>query len=80
MKAVFADVTLDQIVRLKDEGVTATFVEEIRGEGYADLTPPLAIRAKDEDVDRDFIRRAKAQGYNLSLAEMIRLKDRGTVK
>lgn len=78
--AGFAELTLDQIVRLKDEEVTAKFIEEIRAEGFPDITPSLAIRLKDEEVDRDFIRRAKAQGYNVSLSEMIRLKDRGTVK
>ena len=80
MKGLFGEITLDNVVRLKDEGVTASFVEEIRGEGYSDITPSLATRLKDEGVDRDFIRRAKAQGFNVTLGEMIRLKDRGTVK
>lgn len=78
--AGFAEFTLEQIIRLKDEDVTARFVEEIRSEGFPDITPSLVIRLKDEDVDRDFIRRAKSQGYNVTLQEMIRLKDRGTVK
>lgn len=78
--AGFSSLTLENIIRLKDEDVTAKFVEEIRAEGYPDITPSLAIRLKDEDVDSSFIRRAKAQGYNVSLQEMIRLKNRGTVK
>lgn len=81
MKRVgFQDLTLPNVVRLQDEGVTAAFVEGIRAEGFPEITASMAIRLKDEDVDRDFIRRAKAQGYNVTLGEMIRLKDRGTVK
>lgn len=79
-KVGFQDLTLPNVIRLEDEGVTAAFVEGIRAEGFSDITASMAIRLKDEDVDRDFIRRAKAQGYNVSLAEMIKLKDRGTVK
>lgn len=65
-------------IRLKDECVTASSSEEF-GSRVILTSRRLSPRLKDEDVDSRFIRPAKARAYNVSLQEMIRLKDRGTL-
>jgi hypothetical protein len=78
--AGFENLSIESLIRLKNHDITAAFVSEIKAEGYADVSAETAIRLKNHDVDREFIRRAKSQGYNVSLEELIRLRNRGVVK
>jgi uncharacterized protein (UPF0335 family) len=81
MKAVgFENLTVEDLFRLRTHDITPAFVNEIKAEGYADISADLAVRLKNHSVNGDFIRRAKAQGYNVSLDEMIRLRNKDVVK
>jgi hypothetical protein len=78
--AGFKNLTIDDLIRLSNHEITPEYVAEIRGEGYSDISAEQAISLKNHEIDRAFIQRAKAQGYNVSLEELVRLKNRDVVK
>ncbi|HTH52017.1 MAG TPA: hypothetical protein VL501_08795 [Pyrinomonadaceae bacterium] len=76
----FKNLTIEDLIRLQNHDITPEFVSEIHAEGYSDVSANQAISLRNHDIDREFIRRAKAQGYNVSIEELVRLKNRDLVK
>jgi hypothetical protein len=53
MKALgLKDLTLEQVVRLKDHGVTASFVTRVRDRGFKDATVEELVRLKNSGLVR----------------------------
>ena len=54
---------LDELIRVRDHGVTPEYVREMRQLGHA---PPIdeLVRVRDHGVDVDFVRGMAALGYD----------------
>ena len=67
----------DDLVRLRDHGVSGGFVGELHAMGYDGLTPDQLQRLRDHGVSAGFIRVANQGGERLSPDDLIQLHDRG---
>jgi len=63
---------------MRDHGVTASFIRELKDLGYERTPVEQLIRLKDHGVTAAYIKRMKERGYDVSLDEYIQLRDRGT--
>ena len=74
----YSNLTVDELIALKDHGVTPQFVRELQSAGFAHPELEELIRTKDHAVDPEFIRKIHTLGYEkLELDEFIRMKDHG---
>ena len=64
---------------MRDHGLSAGFVGELRDVGYGDLSPDEMIRLRDNGVSIASIRRANAQGGRYSPDELIRMRNEGRI-
>ncbi len=71
--------TVDDLVRLLVHGVPATTPRELERLGYSPLTTDDLIRLQENGVTPAVIRRALAQHPNLSVEDLIRLKQHGMI-
>ncbi|MGH9763218.1 MAG: M56 family metallopeptidase, partial [Blastocatellia bacterium] len=77
MKAAFGskDISIDDLVALKIQGVTAQYIKELRAAGYDKLTIHQVIELKTQDVSADYIKQMASAGYsNLPVNELIAMK------
>ena len=76
-----AELSVDQIVKMKTHNVTPEFIESIRRAGFENLTADEAIRLRSLGIDDAFIRQARSwQGTGastLSINEIVQLKVSG---
>jgi hypothetical protein len=72
----FPRLTHEQLAGLRDNGVTATFVGQLKAAGFS-VSLNDAIRLARHGVSAEFVSMMKALGYSLSLDELIKLKDAG---
>ena len=74
----YTNLTVDELIAIKDHGVTPDFVREIQAAGFAHPDLEELIRTKDHGVDPEFIRRIHGLGYEtLALDDFIRMEDHG---
>lgn len=74
----YSNLTVDELIALKDHGVTPGFVRQLQSAGFAHPELEELIRAIDHGVDPEFIKSIHTLGYEkLELDEFIRLKDHG---
>ena len=77
-KEGFAKVSLDQIVGLRDHGVSPGFIGKLHELGYKTLSLDKAQELVDHGVSIDFIRELQAMGYkDISLDRVQELVDHG---
>jgi hypothetical protein len=70
--------SVEQLVRMKDHGVTTGFIRDLARAGYAGLPVDDFIRLAKHGVTVEFIQGLRYLGYDdLSLDEIIRLKQHG---
>lgn len=69
--------SIDQLIRVRDHGVSPAFIQGLKQLGYNDLPLEQLIRMRDHGVTSSFIQRVKSRGFNLSLEDLIRLRDSG---
>ncbi len=71
-------VTLDQIVRLREHGVSPSVISKFHDMGYPDVPLDKAVELVDHGVDPEFVEDMKKIGQrNITLDEAIRLRDHG---
>ncbi|HKV38196.1 MAG TPA: M56 family metallopeptidase [Blastocatellia bacterium] len=76
----YKDLSVDQLVALKSQGVTAEFVKEMKELGYDKLSISQLIELFSQGVAPGYVRSLAAAGYsNLSVDELIVLKVQGIV-
>ena len=75
---VRGNLALDDVVRLKDHGVSPEYIADMKEVGVKDLTLDQLVRLKDHGITPGFVNHARARGFKDSTAdELIRLKNGG---
>lgn len=64
----------EELIELRQEGVTATFTSQIRGAGYTDVTLEQLVELQNEDVSATFTRMMAELGYELSVQDLVDLR------
>ncbi len=70
----YTGLTREELVDLREEGVTATFTSRMRDLGYTDLTLDDLVRLRQNDVSATFSAMMKELGYELTIEELIQLR------
>lgn len=73
----YADLTREELIDLRQNGVTATFTSRMRDLGYTGLTLDELVRLRQNDVSSTFSAMMKELGYELSIEDLIRLSQHG---
>jgi hypothetical protein len=74
----FGKVSVDQIIELREHGVSPAFVNSFHEMGYKDISLDKALELKDHGVNPEFIEDMKKAGAKeISLDEAIALRDHG---
>ena len=67
----YKNLTLEQLRRLRDHGVTPDYVSQVQALGYKALTPDDLVTLRDHGVTAERIRQANAKaGTQLSVAHL----------
>jgi hypothetical protein len=73
----YTDLTDDDLRSLREDGVTATFISNVRSLGYSELTLDEARSLARADASSTFIAMMIELGYDLSVEELVQLRDAG---
>jgi beta-lactamase regulating signal transducer with metallopeptidase domain len=74
----YHDISVDQLIRCKEHGVTGEFIADLRKLGYKDLSLEKAVALVDHGVSTEFINSLHHMGYtDISLDMAVRLVDHG---
>jgi len=73
----YTGLTHEDLTELRDEGVTATYISNIRSLGYTDLTLDDAVRLANAGVSSTFMAMMIELGYDLTVDEFIELERAG---
>lgn len=67
----------DDLRQLRSDGVTATYISNVRGLGYDDLSLRDAVRLAKADASSRFIAMMIELGYPLTIDEIVKLREAG---
>lgn len=70
----YTDLTREELIDLRREGVTATFTSHMRDLGYTDLSLEQLVRLRQNDVSSTFAAMMKELGYQLTIDDLIQLR------
>lgn len=70
----YTGLTHEDLTELRDEGVTATYISNIRSLGFTDLTLDEAVRLANAGVSSTFMAMMLELGYDLTIDEFIELE------
>ena len=70
----YTGLTHEDLTELRDEGVTATYISNVRSLGYTDLTLDEAVRLANEGVSSAFMAMMIELGYDLTIDEFLELE------
>lgn len=70
----YTGLTHEDLTELRDEGVTATYISNIRSLGFTELSLDEAVRLANAGVSSTFMAMMMELGYDLTLDEFIELE------
>ena len=73
----YTDLTNEQLTELRNQGVTATYISNIRSLGYEELSLEDAARLAQSDVSSAFTAMLQELGYEPSVEDLINLRRAG---
>lgn len=73
----YAGLNHDDLRSLREDGVTATFISNVRSLGFTELTLDEARRLARADASSMFMAMMIELGYDLTIDEFIQLRDAG---
>ncbi len=73
----YLDLTHDELRDLRSEGVTATYISNVRGLGFTELTLAEAVQLASADASSTFMAMMIELGYDLSIDDFVRLRRAG---
>jgi len=65
------------MIRLRDHGVTATYIRELGAQGYKNVPLEDVVRMKDHGVTPEYLADMKEILKDLTVAQVVRLRDHG---
>ncbi|MAO66024.1 MAG: hypothetical protein CL666_13600 [Balneola sp.] len=71
----YGELTHEELIALRNEGVTATYTSQIREVGYTEVTTEQLVALQNADVSATFARMMKELGYELSIQDLIDLRN-----
>lgn len=71
----YGELTQEELIGLRNEGVTATYTSQIRDVGYTDVSLEQLIALQNADVSATFARMMKELGYDLSVQDLVELRN-----
>ncbi len=76
--AGYTNLSVDQLISLRDHGVSPRFLQELKALGYGLPSIEMAIRLTDHGVRAGYIKKLAEMGYKkLSFEELIKAADHG---
>lgn len=73
----YAGLDHEDLKELRNEGVTATYISNVRGLGFTDLTLDEAVQLANADASSAFMAMMIELGYDLSVDDFVRLRRAG---
>jgi len=73
----YGELTNEELLNLRSEGVTATYTNGIREVGYTDVTLDQLVELQRADVSATYARMMKELGYSLTVAELVETRNAG---
>ncbi len=73
----YMDLTHDDLRELRSEGVTATFISNVRALGFTDLTLEQAVMLANANVSSTFMAMMLELGYDLDIEDFVLLRRAG---
>ena len=73
----YTGLTNEELTELRNQGVTATYISNIRSLGFEDLTLEDAVRLSQADVSSTFTAMLQELGYQPSVEDLINLRRAG---
>lgn len=73
----YSDLSREDLIELRQQGVTATFTSRMRDLGYTGLTLDQLVRLRQNDVSSTFAAMMQELGYELSVEDLIELRQHG---
>lgn len=73
----YGELTNEELLALRNEGVTATYTSAIRDIGYSDVTLDQLVELQRADVSSTYARMMKELGYTLTIDELIETRRAG---
>jgi hypothetical protein len=70
----YTDLSREDLIELREQGVTATFTSRMRDLGYTDLPLDQIVRLRQNDVSSTFAAMMKELGYDLSVNDLVELR------
>ena len=65
------------LIRLAGPGVTADWIRQVQSLGYPKLSVEDAVRLRGQGITQDYIREARRRFKDISINDLIRLKEAG---
>lgn len=73
----YTDLSHDDLRELRRNGVTATYISNVRGLGFTDLTLDEAVRLAQAEVSSTFMAMMLELGYDLDIEDFVTLRRAG---
>lgn len=73
----YTDLSREELIELREQGVTATFTSRMRDLGYTDLSLDQIVRLRQNNVSSTFAAMMKELGYDLTVNDMVELRQHG---
>lgn len=73
----YGELSREELLDLRSEGVTATYTSSIRDLGYTDVTLDQLVELKRADVSATYARMMQELGYTLSVDELVETRNAG---
>ncbi|MTI88729.1 MAG: hypothetical protein FH748_12250 [Balneolaceae bacterium] len=72
----YGELTDEELIDLRQEGVTATFTSEVREAGFTDITLDQLVELRNAGVTSDYITTIQGAGFaDITLDELIKLRN-----
>ncbi|MCC5907895.1 MAG: hypothetical protein JJU13_16905 [Balneolaceae bacterium] len=73
----YSGLSHDDLRELRNEGITATYISNVRSLGFTDLTLDQAVRLANANVSSTFMAMMMELGYELDIEDFIELRRAG---
>lgn len=70
----YTDLSREDLIELRQQGVTATFTSRMHDLGYTDLSLDQLVRLRQNDVSSTFTAMMKELGYDLTVNDLVELR------